>query len=189
VFVVPSLVQDRPAGWGHDVAGHPLLLHVTSHWHESTQLTALHDDVLTQSIAQALGPQVIGPHDDCPEQVISQPADAPQSIWLQALGLLHLIVQLKPGGHMMSPHALLELQSIRQVLSVRLQDVHTLGQARGTQYPRSQARSPAQSPSTSQVKPSDRRVTRQLVVDSDPSPMSTRSPRITDAFITDLPGS
>jgi hypothetical protein len=93
VFVVPSLVQGRPPGCGHAVVGHALLLHLTSHWHESTQLTAPHDDVLAQSISQSAGPQVIGPHADCPEQVISQPADAWQSIAAQALGLLHLIVQ------------------------------------------------------------------------------------------------
>lgn len=90
---VPSSVQSRPAGWGHDEVGHALLLHFTSHWHESTQLTSLHAPVLVQSIWQACGPQVIGPHADCPEQVISQPADARQSISLHALGLLHLIVQ------------------------------------------------------------------------------------------------
>jgi hypothetical protein len=78
---------------------------------------------------------------------------------------------------------------------MRSQDVHGLGHVPcSTQYPRSQVRPlvGSQSLSVVQVKLSDFRLTRQLVVDSTPSaPSATtaRSRMIEAAFITGLPGS
>lgn len=75
------------------------------------------------------------------------------------------------------------------VLATRLHDVHWLGHAPGTQYPLSHDRPLWQSLLVVQAKPSDRRVTRQLVVASAPSPRIARSAMTKDGFITTLPGS
>jgi hypothetical protein len=114
---------------GHDGA----LLHLTSHLHESMQVTAPHEDEPTQSILHTPVPHVRAPHAAIPEQATSQPVLALQSMVPQALVLVHLIVQSNPAGHATAPHVWLELQSIAHVLAVRSQDVHWPGHAAGTQ--------------------------------------------------------
>jgi hypothetical protein len=152
VFEVPSLVQKVPDDCGHVVLGHEgALLHLTSHAHACMQLTAPHDDMPAQSILHSPAPQAMAPHEDTPEQLISQAVPRVQSMLAQAFALSHSIVQSKPGGHWTAPHALAELHSILQVLSVRLQDVHWPGHALRTQYPRSQVRLFSQSASVLQV--------------------------------------
>lgn len=85
-----------------------------------------------------------------------------------------------------------EVQSILHVLLMRSQDVHGLGHVPcSTQYPRSQVRPlvGSQSLSVVQAKLSDFRLTRQLVIDSEPTAQTARSRMIAAAFITGLPGS
>jgi hypothetical protein len=49
-----------------------MLLHLTSHRHESLQLMAGHDDAPAQSMSHGWSsPQVIAPHDDPPEHAIT----------------------------------------------------------------------------------------------------------------------
>jgi hypothetical protein len=92
---VPSWVQYSPAGWGgHELAGHVALLHLTSHEHDVTQSTLPHVDGVAQSTMHAPGPQLMDPQAAIPlVQVMSQAVPGLQSMLLQALVPVHLIVQ------------------------------------------------------------------------------------------------
>lgn len=93
---VPSWVQYIPGGWGgHELVGHELaLLQLTVQEHDVTQSTVPHDAGPAQSTVHGPGPQLIPPHAAIPlAQVMLQPVPGAQSMLLQALVPLHLIVQ------------------------------------------------------------------------------------------------
>jgi hypothetical protein len=112
---------------------------------------------------------------------------------LQALALLHLIVQSNPSGHCTLPHGLLAEHSIWQVRSLSSHDVHGLGQLLAvgcsTQYPLSQVRPSVQSLSLLHANSLECRLTKQLVIASGASQPIARTTTAAAGFLICLPRS
>jgi hypothetical protein len=103
---VPCRVHSWPMTGtvGQDMLGHaaPVLLQLTSHWHDRAQSIDGHAPWPEQVMSHAASPQLMLPHAAWPEQSILQRRAAAQSMSPQ-LELLHRMVQSNPAGHFTAP--------------------------------------------------------------------------------------
>jgi hypothetical protein len=152
---------------GHDCFGHATdgLLHRTSQAHDWAQSIEGHACSPEHRISHSPAPQLMAPHDDGPEQSMSQLCAPAQSTSPHAPVVLHRMVQSYPGGQRTAAHGSLASHTIRHVMSSRSQSSQPSGHwllARVTQNPSTHTRLLRQSLSSSHANASDCRCTLQL---------------------------